>query len=178
MAGQLLVAVPAAYSLEISSFRFKEPLLFLYIVIMLLPLQVTLVPNYIMAEFLHINGSYLAVILPAVFNPFGVFLMRQYKKGLRREYIEAAKIDGAGHIRIFCNVQLPLAKSAVAALAILMFIEYWNVVDQAVVFIREPMAMPLSVFLSNMVNDSGASVIFAGSCFYILPVIRVFLYGQ
>lgn len=174
--GLILVSAPAAYVFEVAEFRFKEVLFFIYIVIMLLPLQVTIVPNFIIAQFIHTNGTYLAIILPAIFNPFGVFLIRQFLKGIPHEYIEAARIDGAGHGRAFLWVILPLAKGAVASLAILMFVEYWNVVDQAIVFIQDITAEPLSSYMSHMSGDM--TVIFALSVFYMLPVVLVFLFGQ
>ncbi|MCL2719392.1 MAG: carbohydrate ABC transporter permease [Lachnospiraceae bacterium] len=178
VAGHLLIAIPAAYAFEVSSFKFKEAVFFIYIVIMLLPLQVTLVPNFIIAEFLNINGSYLAIILPAIFNPFGVFLVRQYLKGFPREYIEAAKLDGAGHFRILKSVTLPLVMPAVAALTILIFIDYWNVVDQTVIFIHDSTKKPMSVYLAYLAKDIDIGVAFAASCFYMLPAVIVFLFGQ
>ena len=176
--GQLIIAVPAAYAFEMHRFRFKESIFFVYIVIMLLPLQVTIVPNFIVSEWLHINGSYWPIILPAVFSPFGVFLVRQSLKGMPYEYIEAAKIDGAGVFQIFGRIILPIIKPAVAALSILTFVEYWNVVDQAVVFISKSVREPLSVYLSRMTGEDGMHMIFAASCFYMLPSVLVFLYGQ
>ncbi|MDR1532857.1 MAG: carbohydrate ABC transporter permease [Clostridiales bacterium] len=176
IAGQVIISVPAAYAFETSRLKFKEALYFIYVVIMLLPLQVTLVPNFIMAGFLNMNG-YLAIIIPAVFSPFGVFLVRQNLKGIPGEYAEAAKIDGAGHVKIFIYIILPLIKGAVASLSILVFIEYWNVVDQAVIFIKESVHEPLSVYLSRLAGEGGG-VIFAASCFYMFPTLLVFLYGQ
>ena len=175
--GQLAVSSTAAYYFHISKAKRKETLFFVYIVIMLMPMQVALVPNYIVADFLRINNSYWAIILPAVFNPFGAFLIRQYLNGMSPEIVEAARLDGAGHFGVFRYVVLPLLKPAIAALAILTFIDSWNIVDQAVVFIREPALEPLSVYLSRF-RTSGMDVVFAVSCFYMLPTIFVFLYGQ
>jgi multiple sugar transport system permease protein len=176
--GQIIIAVPAAYAFELSRYQFKEPLFFIYIIIMLLPLQVTLVPNFIVAEWLNINGTYWAIILPAVFNPFGVFLIRQFMKGIPKDYIEASKVDGAGHLRIFSLVISPLLKPAIAALALLTFVEYWNMVDQALVFINDEVEEPLSVFLSRMTDGTGMGVIFAASVFYMMPAVILFLMGR
>jgi len=175
--GQLLVSVPGAYAFELSKFKYKEAVFFVYIVVMLMPLQVTLVPNYIVADFFNIEDSYLAIILPGIFSPFGVFLIRQFLKGLPREYVEAAKIDGAGHLAIIAALIVPLIKSAIAAVVILTFIEYWNLIDQAVVFIREANNEPLSVFLSRL-SGSNPDMIFAASTFYMLPAVLIFLFGQ
>lgn len=177
VAGQVLISAPAAYAFEMSRFKQKEALYFIYIVVMLMPLQVALVPNYIVADFLGINGSHWAIILPGMVNPFGVFLIRQYLKSLPRDYIEAAQMDGAGHLHIIFMIVTPMFKSAVAALAILTFIENWNLVEQPLIFLREAAQEPLSVYLSQMA-DSQPDMIFAASCFYMLPTVLIFLYGQ
>jgi len=175
--GQLLVSVPGAYAFELSKFKYKEAVFFVYIVVMLMPLQVTLVPNYIVADFLGITDSYLAIILPGIFSPFGVFLVRQFLKGMPKEYIEAAKVDGAGHLTIIAALVVPLVKSAIAAVVILTFVEYWNLIDQAVVFIRDANSEPLSVFLSRL-STGNPDMVFAASTFYMLPAVLIFLFGQ
>ena len=175
--GQLLVSVPAAYAIEMSENRFKEVFFFIYILIMLLPLQVTIVPNFIMAQSLSISGN-AAIILPAVFSPFGVFLVRQFMKGLPRDYVEAAQVDGAGAFRIFLQVIFPIIKPAAASLAMLVFVEHWNMVDQAVVFIKESVNEPMSVYLSRLTTDFDMDIIFAASCFYMLPAVLIFLFGK
>jgi len=172
--GHLLVSVPAAYGFEIAKRRWTEVVFFVYVVIMLLPLQLTLVPNYMFARAAGIEKSALAIILPGIFNPFGVFLIRQYCKGIPPEYAEAARVDGANDFQAFLLVIAPMVKPAVAVLTLLTFIDYWNVVDQAVVFLPDPLAAPLSVALGSM----GMDLVFAASCFYMLPCVLVFLYGQ
>jgi len=175
--GQMLISIPSAYAFEMSKFKYKEIVFFIYITVMLMPLQVVLVPNFLMAELLHINGTSLAVILPGIFNPFGVFIIRQALKGMPKEYIEAANVDGANHLQIIILIIRPMTASAIAALTVLTFIEYWNVVDQAVVFIKDSSAEPLSVYLSRLGNES-FGMIFAASCFYMLPPVFVFLFGH
>jgi len=174
--GQVLICAPAAYAFEFSKWRHKEKLFFIYIVVMLMPLPVVLVPQFVMASFLGISESVAAVIYPAVFAPFGVFLLRQFMKTLQVEFIEAAKIDGAGQLRIMFSIVLPLLKPAIAALALLVFIDYWNVVEQAIVFITEADRLPLSVYLSRLAGNYG--IVFAASAFFMLPVMIVFLHGQ
>ncbi len=177
VAGQLLVSSMAAYAFTVLRFKGKEALFFIYIIVMLLPLQVTLMPNYIVADLFRITNSYWAVILPGIFNPFGVFLLRQFMKMIPDAYIESAQMDGAGHIRIFSGVVLPMVKSGLAATAMLTFIDYWNLVDQAVIFIHNSQAQPLSLFLAR-INREQIGVAFAGSCFYVLPVLIILFYGQ
>lgn len=172
--GQLMVAVLAAYAFEFSRWHHKEKLFFVYIVIMLMPLPVILVPQFVMADFIGIHESVLAVVLPAVFSPFGVFLLRQFLKSMPLEYIEASKIDGAGHAIILFAIVVPLLKPAISALAILVFIDYWNVVEQAIIFIPDAARQPLSVALSTINPD----IAFAASVVYMIPALLVFLYGQ
>jgi multiple sugar transport system permease protein len=174
--GQLVICVPAAYAFEFSNWRHKEKLFFVYLVVMLMPLPVLLVPQFVMAGYLGISESVLAIILPAIFAPFGVFLLRQFLKTLPVEFIEAAKIDGAGQLRILISIVVPLLKPAIAALAILVFVDYWNVVDQAIVFITDADAQPLSVYLARLMGNF--EIAFAAAVFYMLPALVVFLHGQ
>ena len=175
--GQLIVSSMAAYGFTVLTFKGKEILFFLYVIVMLLPLQVTLVPNYIVADLFSITDSYAAIILPGIFNPFGVFLMRQYMKMLPASYLEAASIDGAGHINKFIYIIIPVIKPAIACVSMLVFVEYWNVVEQAVIFIRDSHAMPLSTFLSR-INQQQMGVSFASACFYCCPVLIILYFGQ
>lgn len=175
--GQLAVSSMAAYAFTVLRFKGKEILFFLYIIVMLLPLQVTLMPNYLMADWLGIKDSYLAIILPGIFNPFGTFLLRQSMKQIPRAYIEAAQIDGAGHWRIFTSIILPMVKSGLAAVLMLTLMEYWNLIDQAVIFINDSERQPLSTFLAS-INAEQIGVSFAGASFFAFPILLVLLWGQ
>jgi multiple sugar transport system permease protein len=174
--GQIIISIPSAYAFEMSGFRHKEKIYFAYIVIMLLPLQVTLVPNFIVADWLGILDNRIAVILPSVFSPFGVFLLRQYLRGLPREYTEAAQIDGASHLRIIFAIVAPIFKPAVAALIILTFVNSWNIVEQAIIFLTASQ-MPLSVYLGS-IAERNLDMIYAASFFYLLPPLLMFLYWK
>lgn len=174
--GSLAVATLGAYGFTILRFRGKEALFFIYIIVMLLPLQVTLMPNYMIAGFLHIRDSYWAIILPAVFNPFGVFLLRQQMKLLPLECVEAARIDGAGHAQIFLKMIVPMIKSGIAALAILLIVEYWNLFDQALIFIQDMDKFPMSIFLER-INQEAEQVSYAAAAYYMIPVLVLVCYG-
>lgn len=175
--GQIIVALMAAYYFTISKNKWKEPLFFIYIIVMLMPYQVTLVPNYIIAEKFKLVGSYLSIILPGIFNTFGVFLLRQYMKNIPYTYIEAAKIDGASSWQIFRKIILPLSKSGVAALAILTFIDNWNMVEQPLIFLNDPIKEPLSIYLSN-INANAKGISFAASVLYMMPMLLMFMYWE
>lgn len=175
--GQAIVSTFAAYAFTVLKFKGKELLFFLYIIVMLLPLQVTLMPNYIIADWFHMTDSYLAIILPGIFHSFGVFLLRQFMKSMPDAYIEAAKIDGAGHRQIFLWIIIPLVKPGIVAIAMLTLLDYWNLVEQAIIFIQDSEKQPLSTFLAQ-INSGEIGLAFAGSCFYAVPMILILLYGQ
>lgn len=175
--GQLGVAFGAAYAFWQSKFRAKKLLFNLYILVMLLPMQVVMVPNYMVIQKLHLMDHHLAIILPGIFSPFGVFLLTQFMKSIPEEYVEAAQIDGAGQGAILREVILPMMKSGLFSLAILTLIEYWNVVEPALVFLQDIYKSPLSVFLSEIGQDQ-MGLIFAASCLYMLPILITFLVGQ
>ena len=177
VAGGLVVSLLGAYGFTILHWKGKEALFYLYIVVMLLPLQVTMMPNYMIAGLFGIEDSPLAIILPAIFHPFGVFLLRQQMKLLPEECIEAAKIDGAGYFRIFTRIMIPLVKSGIGAFVMLQIIEYWNLIDQAVIFIKKTEQQPLSVFLAKM-NDQADEVAAAGAVYYMIPVLMLLAYGH
>jgi len=175
--GNLIVSLLTAFGFTVCTWRFKEALFTVYVVVMLMPLQAVLVPNYIIADMLGIKESYLAIILPGIFSPFGVFLMRQSMKALPVAYFEAARIDGAGNGYIFRRIVLPQMKSSIAALLMLMFIEYWNLVEQAVIFIRDYTKEPLSVYLSR-ISEGRIGLVFAASCVYMFLPFWFLTVGQ
>ncbi len=175
IAGQTAVAAMAAYALSKLRFRGRDAVFLVYLLSMLMPFQVTLVPNYLMADklgLLHHSG---AVILPGIFAAFGVFMLRQFMLHIPYAYIEAAKMDGAGHPRIFLTIILPMVKPGLAALVILMFVDYWNMVEQPLVFL-DPLQQPLSVFLSRLSGEWGTA--FAASMLYMSPMVLLFLYAE
>ena len=103
--------------------------------------------------------------------------MRQYMKMLPPSYLEAASIDGAGHINTFRYIIIPIIKPVIACVSMLVFIEYWNVVEQAVIFIQDSKAKPLSTFLAS-INQQQMGVSFAAACFYSCPVLIILYFGQ
>ena len=173
--GQLVIAPLAAYGFERTKSKHKDKLYFLYVITLLLPMQALLVPHFIIANFFGFN--YLAIILPAVFGAFGVFLVRQQMRDFEVELIEAAKVDGASEFKAFYRIVIPCLRPTMTALAVLAFAEAWNIVDQAVVFIRDSYQMPLSTHLSVAVTGD-IGVIFALSTIFMLPALIIFIYGQ
>jgi multiple sugar transport system permease protein len=175
--GQVVIGSLAAYAFSMFRFRGRSVIFAVYLITMMMPFQVTLVPNYLVADALGILGKYSSIIFPGVFATFGVFLLRQFMMNIPRETIEAAKMDGAGHIRIFFKVVLPLCKPALASLLILSFVDNWGMVEQPLIMLKDANIQPLSLYLSQ-INVGSLGVAFAASALFMLPVILVFLNGQ
>ena len=175
LAGQLVISCLGGYGFAKFSFKGKNVIFFFVIILMMMPLQVTLVPNYIVFERLGLIGSYASVILPGVFSTFGVFLLTQFFSSIPNSIIEAAKLDGASQIQILCRIIVPYAKSGVASLCILNFIDTWNMVEQPLIFLKDSTKYPLSVFLAN-VSRENLSISFVCGILAILPVFLLFLY--
>ena len=144
---------------------------------MIMPYQVTLVPNFLVADKFHMLDTRRAVILPAVFSPFSIFLLTKVMKRIPISYVEAAKLDGASELKILTNIYLPLCKSALVSIAMLVFIDYWNMVEQPLVLMRDANYHPLSVFLSQ-INTGDIGLAFAVGTVYMVPTILMFLYGE
>ncbi|MGH1143497.1 carbohydrate ABC transporter permease [Bacillus pseudomycoides] len=175
--GQVIVASFAAYVFAKIQFRGRDKLFIVYLLTMLMPFQVTLVPNYIMADKLGILNSIASIILPGIFGAFGVFMLRQFMLHIPDAYIEAAKMDGAGHITIFFKIILPLIRPGIAALIVLLFADYWNMIEQPLIFLNDESKHPLSLYLSK-INKEARGVGFSTSILYMTPMILLFLYAQ
>jgi multiple sugar transport system permease protein len=175
--GQIIVATLAAYAFSKLKFPFSDKIFFIYIIVMMMPFQVTLVPNYVVLKNLNLMGSYWSIILPGTFATFGVFLLRQFMVFIPDEYCEAAKIDGAGYLKSFFRIILPQCKGALASLAILVFIDNWNMVEQPLIFLDNETMHPLSIFLSR-INEQEIGIAFACGMLYMIPTLLVFLYGE
>ena len=177
VAFQLLAASLAAYGFTRYRGRIKEIIFFVYIILMLMPYQVTLVPNYLVSEWLRILDTRWAIWLPGIFSPFAVFLLTKYMRRIPTSVMEAAQIDGAGEWQIFRRICMPLCKGSLCSVAILIFIDYWNMVEQPLILLSDAEQHPLSVFLSK-INEGEVGLAFAVATIYMVPPILVFLYGE
>ena len=174
---QLFVATLAAYGFTRYRGRIREIIFFSYIILMLMPYQVTLVPNYLVADWFNTLDTNWAIWLPGIFSPFAVFLLTKYMRRIPTSVIEAAQIDGAGEWQIFKRVCFPLCKGAICSAAILVFIDYWNMVEQPLILLRDSEMHPLSVFLGE-INSGEIGLAFAVATVYMVPSLLVFLYGE
>lgn len=174
---QIAVAVITSYGFARYPNKIKSLIFFIYIILMLMPYQVTLVPNFLVADKLGLLDTRWSIILPAVFSPFSIFLLTKVMKRIPTAYVEAAKLDGAGEIKILTKIYIPLCKGAIASVAMLVFIDYWNMVEQPLVLMRDANYHPLSVFLSQ-INQGDIGLAFAVGTVYMVPTILMFLYGE
>jgi len=175
--GQVVVASLAAYAFAKLQFWGREKLFVIYLMTMLMPFQVTLVPNYIIADKLGLLNTNAAIILPGIFSAFGVFMLRQFMLHVPYSYIEAAKIDGASQLRIFMKIIVPLIQPGMAALVVLLFVDNWNMVEQPLIFLEDALKQPLSLYLSR-INEGARGVAFAASALYMTPMVLLFLYAE
>ncbi|MFD0620890.1 carbohydrate ABC transporter permease [Paenibacillus sp. GCM10027629] len=175
--GQTVVSALAAYAFAKLRFKGREGWFRVYLMTMLMPFQVTLVPNYIIANQLGLMNTASAIILPGIFAAFGVFMLRQFMLSIPYALIEAAQMDGAGHYRIFYRVMLPLMKPGIAALVVLLFVDYWNMVEQPLIFLEDAFKQPLSLYLSR-INTEAQGIGFAASMIYMTPMVLLFMYAE
>lgn len=174
---QLVVAMLASYGFARYNGRLRQIVFFSYIILMMMPYQVTLVPNYLVSEYLGLLETNWAIWLPGIFSPFGVFLLTKAMKRIPFGIIEAAKIDGASEWKIFTSICFPLCKGAIASVLILLFIDYWNMVEQPLILLTDTDMHPLSVFLSK-INTGEIGLAFAVATIYMVPTLLVFQYGE
>ncbi len=174
---QVAVAAVAAYSFTRWRGRIRSGIFFFYVILMLMPYQVTLVPNYLVSQWLGILNTRWAIILPGIFAPFSVFLLTKFMRRIPYSLIEAAKVDGAGEWEIFTKICLPQCRSALYSIAILVFIDYWNMVEQPLILLQDAEQQPLSVFLSS-INAGEIGLAFAMATIYMVPSLLLFLHGE
>jgi len=175
VAGQMLVSCMAGYAFAKFRFPFRNSLFFLYIVFMMLPFIVTLVPNEMVIRKLGLIDTTAALVLPGVFAPFGAFLMRQVIAGVSDAMIDAGRLDGASQIRVLFQIVLPQCKSGIASVALLTFIDSWNMVEQPLVFLKSSQKYPLSVFL-NAVSYQRLDLAFVCGVLVIIPVLLLYFF--
>lgn len=171
----ILISVPAAYAFSQARFKGKEVLFFFYIVLTMMPLQVTLLPNYIGLRDMNLLDTPFAIVLPAVFTPFSVFLMTQYMKGLEQSFAEAALMETRSVTKIMFMVVLPQLRTCILAVFVFVFAEYWNMVEQPDIYLRREELKPLSSLLA-VGEGFTVSEVLAGSVIFMVPIVILYLY--
>lgn len=178
--GATFLSALAGYGFSRIEFKGREALFMIYLSMMMIPPQVLFVPKFIMFDWAGIYNTHWALILPGIFTIFGVFMMRQFFLGIPKEISESAFIDGAGHFRIFFRLILPLAKPALATLAIIDFSWHWNDYENALVFLIDEKLYTVPLGLQNFIleNTVDYNGMMAAATAGIIPMILVFLIGQ
>ncbi|XID90546.1 carbohydrate ABC transporter permease [Paenibacillaceae bacterium WGS1546] len=178
--GTVIISSAAAYGFSRIVFRGRDAIFFLYLATLMIPDQVTLIPRFIVFNYMGIYNTHWALILPGFFMVFGTFLLRQFYMGIPKDFTEAAFMEGAGHIRIWLRIVMPLAKPALVSLVILSFTQHWNDYLNPLVFLTDKQLYTIPVGLTNFIDEAGTeySLMMAAAVSSIMPVIILFLFGQ
>ena len=181
--GQLLTCAMAAFCFAVVKFRGRNLLFVLLLLTLLIPPQVTLIPNFIIFKYLHLIGTSVPLWLPAFWGgAFGTFLLRQYFLTIPRDLVDAARVDGASLIQIFWKIYMPLGRPALAALAIFTFQGAWNDLLHPLVYMpsvpNTMLTVGLAFFQQQMTHGGKFTVLMAGALISILPLLLVFFFAQ
>lgn len=176
----VLSASMAAYVFAKIPFKGREFLFGLFIITMMIPGSVTLIPNYLILRNIKLLNSYVGIVLPSFFNIFGIFLLRQHIKKIPDDFIDAAVVDGASQWKIFFNIILPLSKPALATLVVITFMGAWNDYLWPLIVLTDKNKMTLPVALS-MLNGQYATeynLLMAGALISIIPILILYAFAQ
>ena len=180
--GQVLFASLAGYAFARMNFKYRDGLFLLILITMLIPPQVNIIPLFFLMREMHLIDTYQALILPALFGGFGIFLMRQYFLGLPKDLEESAKIDGCNLFQTFFQIALPLALPTVATLAIFTFVTTWNSFMWPLIVTNSEgmrtLPVGLAIYKGSFREITLWGELLACSVICTIPVIGVFLLGK
>lgn len=181
--GNILTCAMAAYAFARLNFRFRGVLFGFMLLMLMVPIHVIVIPQYIMWNSLHLINTFVPLILPKFLatDGFFTFLFYQFLRGLPRDLDEAAKLDGAGHIRIFFQVLLPLMKPAIGTCAVFTFIWTWNDFFSQLLYLTKPDMATVPIALRTFIDaqsQSSYGPMFAMSVVSLIPLFLVFTFGQ
>ena len=176
----LVSASMAAFAFAKLRFRGSGVILSIYIATMMIPTQVTMIPLFVVMNRLGLIDSYASVILPSMFKPFAVFLLVQQMKTIPNDYLDAARIDGAGLFHIYFRVALPLCIPTLATLAVTTFMESWNDYLWPLLMLtdRNKMTLPIALSTLNGQYNTEYNVLMAGSLISMIPIIIIYIAAQ
>lgn len=173
--GQTFISVLAAYGFAKCRFPGKFLLFFLLMILMILPLQVTLMPNYIVLRELGILNTYWALALPAVILPLGTFILTQSFKAVPDSIVEAARLDGCRLPRLLLQIVVPMSKNGILCIFLLSFLDAWNMVEQPITYLKDFMDYPISVALAS-VPPGDPTVLLTACVLVTLPSLFLFAF--
>lgn len=181
VAGQLATSAFAGYAFARLKFPGREIFFWIILATLMIPLQATIIPVFVLIKEMGLSDTRASLILPALSSAFGAFLLRQYFLRIPNDFEEAALLEGANQWEIFWSIYLPLAKPGLAVLAILTFNVYWNEFLRPLIFLQsiDKFTLPLGlVNLQGYLGTGSISVVLAGVIVSLLPVLIVYLFGQ
>ncbi|WP_295066757.1 carbohydrate ABC transporter permease [Ruminococcus sp.] len=174
---QTLAAVPAAWAFARFKFKGRKLLFDIYIIFMLIPFQVTMLSQYLVIDGMKLMNNRLAVILPAIFSTFPVFLIYRGFADIPRDVADSARIDGANEWQVLRYIGLPLGKAGILACVVLSFLDLWNMVEQPLTFLKDKRLYPLSLYLPMLGAERGEMLLSAAVA-TLVPAVFVFVIGQ
>lgn len=167
----ITLSFPLGFLFAKMKFWGRNALFFVYILVMMLPFQATLLPNYIQLSNFNLMNTPMAIIIPMIFSPFAVFLFRQCITALPDETIECTLIETSSLVKLFVYIIIPQIKPAIIAISVIVFCESWNIIEQALVFLSDnERIMPLSIMLNRLPEN----VAFSGAILYMMPALVIF----
>ena len=178
---QLVTCSMAAYAFAKITFPFREPLFVLFLATMMVPGQVTIIPLYLIMKNIGWLDTHLAIIVPsALLHAFGVFLLRQFFRGIPKEMEEAAIVDGANRWTIYARIMIPLIKPALSALGIFTFLGMWNNFFNPLIFLSstDKFTVPMMLNLYRGMYATDWTLMMAGASIALVPVLIVYIIGQ
>ncbi len=173
-------ACMAAYVFAKIPFKGRELLFGIFLITMMIPGSVTLIPNYLILRNFHLLNSYLGLVLPSFFNIFGIFMLRQSMRQIPDDFIDAAVIDGASQWKIFFNVIIPLSRPMIATLFVITFMGAWNDYLWPLIVLtdKNKMTLPVALSMLNGQYSTEYNLLMAGALISIVPIIIVYAFAQ
>lgn len=178
---ELLNGIFTAYALVFLRFPRKDLVFLFVIAALMVPLQVTFIPNYVLVADWGWVNTYQGIIIPGAAVAFGTFLLRQHFRTLPREVIEAARMDGAGHFRLLWQIVLPMSRPTLVAFALISIVSKWNEYLWPLLVTNTQDMRTLPVGLTALQDSEGSTewgIVMAGTVFVVLPVLLLFLWAQ
>lgn len=178
--GQILICSMSGYIFARVNFKHKDKLFILYLATMMVPVQATIIPQYIIMNKFNLINTYAGLILPGLFNAFGTFLMRQYFMTIPKALEEAAYLDGAGYLKVFSNIMLPQVKPGLAVLSVTSFMAAWNDFLWPLLVSSDEIHTTLPLFLSQLQGCWYVdwSILMAATLISVTPIMIVYLFAQ
>ncbi len=174
--GTIMISIMAAYVFSKVEFWGRDFLFYLYIIVMMMPFQVTLLPQYIVSKKLEIYDTHLSLILPGIFAPFAVFLLTQVMKSVDNEIIEAARLDTGSTWKILLHIIIPAIRPGIICAWVMVFTEQWNAVAEPLVLLETETQYPLAVMLNNI--EAGDVLGFTATVLFLLAPLLLFIYFE